>query len=104
MNIYKITFLSVEEEGYQATKKITAKSSANIHDKLMLSVDDKSYITHGKSFSDLEKYSVYGGGIKTVELIGSIPDALFSPTISEPDFVNNQIISKKNGYMIGNQG
>lgn len=45
-----------------------------------------------------------GGGIIKLEFLGEMPDSLFNPVLSEPDFIDEKIRSKKGGEVIGFQG
>lgn len=53
---------------------------------------------------DIAKYWEYGGGVAKVTYAGEMDDELFKPTMSEQDFVDEQIKSKKTGQVIGYQG
>ncbi len=53
---------------------------------------------------ELKKYWDYGGGIDKVVFAGEIDDALFKPTLTDHDFVDEQVKSKKNGETVGYQG
>lgn len=53
---------------------------------------------------DIKKYWEYGGGVEKLIYVGDVDDALLNPVLAEPDFVDEQIKSKKNGALIGYQG
>lgn len=54
--------------------------------------------------SELKKYWDYGGGPQTISFAGEIDDSYFHPVLSESEFIENEIKSKKSGEVIGYQG
>lgn len=104
MNIYKITFVNVEEVGYNADKKFFVSSKRSKEDKLYLPPDTKALFIPIKEPSELASYWQYGGGVDSCIRVGEMNDSFFSPVLSEADFVETEIKSRKNGTLLGRQG
>lgn len=104
MNIYKISFIHVEDTGFGDTKKTWVTNKDNKEDKIYISNEFKALFVPATDVSDLGKYQVYGRGIEGISRVAELADGYFSPVIPEADFVENEIRSKKNGTILGHQG
>jgi hypothetical protein len=98
--LYRMYFRNVEKE-FSPEKKYTRK-------KAKTGTDTKIYLSADESITVLEKeiaqYWDCGDGPLRIEFAGELDDAYLKPILSEPDFVDDQIKSKKNGETIGYQG
>jgi hypothetical protein len=105
MRFYLIHFRTYEEEYNHSVipkrKYIVEKSRNSATDK-------KHYLNNEGGLlvmeNEIQKYWKLGGGPDVIKFVGEMDDALFKPTLSEPDFVDDQIKSKKNGENVGYQG
>lgn len=94
-------YFRVTDKDYTPERKYALK-------KTKQGPDQKLYLTSDGAYTALEsevaKYWDYGGGIDKIVYAGEIDDALFKPTLTDHDFVDEQIKSKKNGETVGYQG
>ena len=100
MKLYTMYFRVIDKE-YSPEKKFAIK-------KIKHGSDLKIYLTPEGGYTVIEaevaKYWDYGGGIERVVYAGELNDELFKPTLTDHDFVDEQIKSKKNGETVGYQG
>lgn len=100
MKLYTMHFRTVTKDynpdRYSAVKKNRVGPDA----KLTLGSNG----TYTAMEDELKKYWDYGDGIDKIVFAGEIDDALFRPTLTDHDFVDEQIKSKKNGEIVGYQG
>jgi hypothetical protein len=100
MKLYTMYFRVTDKE-YSPEKKFALK-------KVKHGADLKAYLNADGGFMVMEtevaKYWDYGGGIEKIVYTGDISDDLFKPTLTDHDFVDEQIKSKKNGETVGYQG
>lgn len=98
--LFRIYFRSVEKE-YNPERKYVKK-------KGKIGSDYKHFVSDDGSITVLEdeikKYWEYGDGVSKLEFAGELDDNYLKPVISETEFVDEQIRSKKNGEIIGYQG
>lgn len=99
--LYRMFFRTVEKE-YNPERRFAKKKTKTGPDlKVILSPTDGS-ITILED--EIKKYWDYGDGVERLEYAGEINDDLLKPSIMEPDFVDEQIKSRKSGELIGYQG
>lgn len=98
--LYRMYFRTVDKE-YQPERKVAKK-------KVKSGPDPKVTLSADESITVLEKeiptYWDYGDGVLRLEYAGELDDSYLKPTLAEPDFVEDQIKSKKNGETVGYQG
>lgn len=94
-------YFKVYDEEYNPKRKLVKKV-------MKQEADLKEYVNSDGGLlvleEELKRYWDWGGGIDKVVSVGEMNDKYFQPTLSEPDFVDNQIKSKKNGDVLGYQG
>lgn len=100
MKLYTMYF-RVTDKDFNPEKRYALK-------KTKTGPDLKAYLTNDGGLTvmedELKKYWDYGGGIDRIIYMGEIDDAYLKPTLTEPEFVDEQIKSKKNGETVGYQG
>ncbi len=100
MKLYTIYFRAPEKE-YNPERRVAIKKIPRGADlKLHLNAEGGYTVIE----TDIKKYWDFAGGIEKLLFIGDLDDALLKPYLAEPDFVDNQIRSKKNGDILGYQG
>lgn len=100
MKIYAMYFRVIDKE-FSPEKKYAIKKNPK-------GQDFKAYLNSDGALSvfedEIKKYWDYGGGVDQLKYMGEVDDTRLNATLSEPDFVDDQIKSKKNGETIGYQG
>jgi hypothetical protein len=98
--LYRMYFRTVDKE-YSPERKLVKK-------KVKSGPDPKIYLSSDESITVLEKeiaqYWDYGDGVLRLDYAGELDDSYLKPVLAEPDFVDEQIKSKKNGETVGYQG
>lgn len=101
--IYRMSFANVDKEysSGKNTNYIKLRMPSGTPDKKQLVAVDGTLtvLEH-----EIRTYWEFGDGCIKCELVGEMDNNYFRPTLFEPDFVDNQIKSKKNGEIIGYQG
>jgi len=100
--LFRLYFRSIDKEFSSTPERYYAKkvNKLKADDKLYLSADN----SHTVLESEIKKYWDFGGGVAKVEFVGEMSDEYFTPSLSEAEFVDEQIKSKKNGEIVGYQG
>lgn len=100
MKLYTMYFRVIDKD-YSPERKFALK-------KIKQGPDQKLYLNAEGGVTVLEtevaKYWDFGSGIEKIVYSGEISDDLFKPTLTDHDFVDEQIKSKKNGETVGYQG
>lgn len=102
-SLWRLSFRKVQEEyshvGANAGKKYIEKVNPR-------GPNEKHYIGQDGTMTVLEKdiKTWWDWGVVTCTYAGEMDDSLFKPVLAEPDFVDEQIRSKKNGDLVGYQG
>jgi len=100
MKLYTMHFRTVTKE-YNPDGIVAIKKNKIGQDgRLVLNASG----TYTAMEDELKKYWDYGGGIEKIVFAGEIDDAHFKPSLTDHDFVDEQIKSKKNGETVGFQG
>jgi len=100
--LYRLYFRSTEKDFSPDRRYAKKKMKGSTPDlKLYLSFFDGSVTVLE---NEIQKYWDYGDGIERLEFAGEMDDSYLKPTLAEPDFVDDQIKSRKNGETIGYQG
>lgn len=98
MRIYTIFFHRYEKD-YNPERSYVYKKGKK--DKFFTDKERGLLVTE----ADLTSYLDFAeDGIDKIVFVGELDDKLFAPLLAEPDFVDNQIRSKKNGEILGYQG
>jgi len=100
MKLYTIYFRVTDKDYNPERKYATKKVKHGPDPKVYLNVDGGLTVLE----DEIKKYWEYGGGVERLVFMGELPDERLNPTLAEPDFVDEQIKSKKNGETIGYQG
>jgi hypothetical protein len=100
MKLYNMYFLNVTKD-YNPERLLAVKKNKHGADGKLVLNNSGCYTAME---DELKKYWEYGGGVEKIVFAGEIDDALFKPTLTDHDFVDEQIKSKKNGETVGYQG
>lgn len=102
MKFYTLYFRSVDKEHHPIERYYAKRPATKIgtEQKIYLNPDCGLLVSE----KDIKNYWDVGGGVVKLMLTAELDDALFAPTLSEPDFVDEQIKSRKNGDVLGYQG
>jgi hypothetical protein len=99
--LYRMHFFKVETEYQPIERKYVKKKNKTSPDlKLYVGADGTTTLLE----QEISKYWEFGEGVKLCEFAGEMDDSYLKPVLSEPDFVDGQIRSKKNGEIVGYQG
>lgn len=99
--LYRLYFRTTEKEYQPSERKVAKKKVKSGPDpKVILSVDESLTVLE----KEIAHYWEYGDGVVRLEYAGELDDSYLKPTLAEPDFVDDQIKSKKNGETVGYQG
>lgn len=100
MKLYTMFFRIIDKDFNPERKYVLKKIKTGADLKIYLNIDGGLMVME----DEIKKYWDYGGGIERLIYAGEIDDAYIKPTLTEPEFVEEQIKSKKNGETIGYQG
>lgn len=108
MRVWQITFFRVKKDGDKAF--VFHKNDTLKTNKLVVGQDRTVILLE----TQLSKYWEYGAddytpssfisGYESMKYMGEMDDKMFSPVMSEAEFINNKIKSKKSGEVVGFQG
>ena len=100
MKLFVLYFRTAEKDYNPERRYVTRRTKVGPDIKYYLNSDGGYLVME----DEIKKFWELGGGIDRLTYVGELDDNYFKPTLTEPDFVDEQIKSKKNGEIIGYQG